>query len=367
VNVIPPGHEIPVVPDDPKDPTDPKETDPALINTHKKPPIKVQPGKRNDEEDDQTIVIDEKKDEITVDNPITVGTVAPTARQTFTLGDSAAGALDAQTMYDAQTRAAMQGTPQEVMARAQAAAAQTAQTQSDAAIRQAVKGAKTAGAMGGQAALAGSGQGADAYGAGMQQGLSQYFDTTKLGATLGADASGRLSKAEMLKASQEQADASLAGQQDMAANSLAMSKYGMDLQDAQAKAALAAGIKQGKDESIKDFYLRLIGAGAALIPLISDRNLKESIEPKDITRGLDKIKGYAYKYKGNPRQEAGVMVQDLEKTPMKPAVIQTPVGKAIDPAKLSTMNTAALSEHEKRIKGIERMLKGLSGIPKGKE
>jgi hypothetical protein len=39
----------------------------------------------------------------------------------------------------------------------------------------------------------------------------------------------------------------------------------------------------------------------------------------------------------------------------------------IEPGKLTTMNTAALSEHEKRIKGIERMLKGLSGIPKGKE
>jgi hypothetical protein len=141
----------------------------------------------------------------------------------------------------------------------------------------------------------------------------------------------------------------------------------MDLQDAQAKASLAAGIKEQKDAQFTNFITGLLGAGTNLVGLkrYSDKNLKEEITPKDITRGLDKIKGYAYKYKGNPRQEAGIMAQELEKTAMAPAVIQGPQGKMVDGGKLSTMNTAALSEHEKRIKGIERMLKGLSGIPKG--
>ena len=97
--------------------------------------------------------------------------------------------------------------------------------------------------------------------------------------------------------------------------------------------------------------------------LFSDENLKEDIAPDDMTQGLDKIGGYSYKYKGAPREEAGVMAQDLERTPMAPAVVDTPKGKMVDTRRLTTMNTAALSEHEKRLKDIERLVQSLGNIP----
>lgn len=255
-------------------------------------------------------------------------------------GGSTTNALPQMTNYDANVQAALgNGNPAEAMKLAQAAAAQTAQMQSDAAIRQAVKGAKTSGAMGGQAALMGTSAGADAYGQGMTQGTQQYFDTTKLGASLGSEMSQRLARGE-----------SLSAQERMAAAQLKQSK-------AQGDAAVTQGyINSG------------IGLIGGIAGLFSDENLKEEIKPKDITRGLDKITGFAYKYKGQPRQEAGIMAQDLEKTAMAPAVIDTPQGKMVETKRLSTMNTAALAEHEKRLKDIERLVKGMGEIqkPKGK-
>ena len=259
-------------------------------------------------------------------------------------GGSALNASPQMQTYDTGTQGALaNGDPAQAMKLAQAAAAQTAQTQSDAAIRQAVKGAKTAGAMGGQAALMGLGAGADAYGQGLTQGTQQYFDTTKLGASLGSEMSQRLARQEQMAAQAAQAAAAL------------------KQQGSQNNAAITQGyINSG------------VNAVASLLPLFSipsDKNLKEDIKPKDITRGLDKITGFAYKYKGSPRQEAGVMAQDLEKTAMKPAVMETPIGKVVDGGKLSTMNTAALSEHEKRLKEIEKLVKSLGSVskPKGKE
>lgn len=239
---------------------------------------------------------------------------------------SAQGANAQMVGYDRYVKNAMGASPAEAMQMANAAAQQQGQQQADAAIRQAVKGAKTAGAMGGQAALAGSAQGASGYGQGLESGRTQYFDTTKLGASLGSEMSTRQARAEQtaagLKAAQMSADAS--------------------------------------KPSGWDIFGNVLGGVGAVAGLFSDRNLKDNIEPDDITRGLGKIKGYSYQYKGAPRQEAGVIAQDLEKTAMAPAVFETPNGKAIDTRRLSTMNTAALSEHEKRLNDIARIVKGLA-------
>jgi len=250
---------------------------------------------------------------------------------------SAAGAGQQMEHYDQYAKAAMGASPAEAMQLAQNAAQQMGQQQADAAIRQSVKGAKTAGAMGGQAALAGSAQAAGAYGQGVESGRQQYFDTTKLGATLGSEMSSRQARAAQTEAGVEATKS--------AAES---SKYATD------KAAKSA------QPSGWDTFGKVLGAAGGVAALFSDRNLKEDIQPDRLTRGLEKIKGYAYRYKGSPRQESGVIAQDLEKTAMAPAVFETPKGKAIDTNRLSTMNTAALSDQEKRLKNIEKIIGALA-------
>lgn len=244
--------------------------------------------------------------------------------------DSTIGAKQQMQQYDQYTQAGMGANPAETMQKAQAAAAQTAQSQSDLAVQQAMKAARTGGAMQGQAALAGAGQAANAYGQAQQAGQQQYFDTTKLGATLGAGMSGRLAQSEESK------------------------------RNAQAAAAANATAQRGQNLGVLGSTIGMVGGIAGLF---SDKNLKDDIKPaKD--NGLDKIGDYEYKYKDSPRQERGIIAQELEETSMAPAVMDTPDGKMIDTRRLTTMNTGALSGHEKRLKDIERLVKGLSGIKK---
>lgn len=277
-------------------------------------------------------------------------TVAPGQAAQYN-AQSAAGAADQRAAYDAYTRQAMGASPADAMKMAQAAAAQTAQTESDAAVRQAAKAAKTSGAMGGQAALAATGKAADAYGAGMARGQQQYFDTTQLGAQLGSEAASRLSRAAGTEAAQE---ASRLGAET--------SMYGTDVAAQSSRYATDAASEAAKKAANQQMFGNILGTVGGVAALFSDRNLKEDIRPASFADGLDRIKSYTYRYKGGDRPEAGVMAQDLEKTPMAPAVMETPKGKMIDTRRLSSMNTAALGEHEKRLKDIERMVSSLGEI-----
>ena len=267
-----------------------------------------------------------------VSSPATTNATTPTA--TTPAMSSTTGAGQQMTDYDAYTKAAMGASPAEAMQQAQAAARQTAQTQSDQAIAEAVKAGKTAGAMGGQAALGAQSQAATAYGEGLESGTQQYFDTTKLGASLGSEMSNRLATAEQTEAQKELAAAQLAEQ----AKSRKQSLFG-----------------------------NIIGAVGGIASLFSDRDLKEDIAPDKLNEGLEKIRGYTYKYKGLPREEAGIIAQDLEETNMAPAVVETPKGKMIDTRRLTTMNTAALADQEGRLKAIEKLLGEIKNIPAPKK
>ena len=157
--------------------------------------------------------------------PATAPVAAPVAAPAApSVAPSAQGANGQMVAYDKYVQNAMGESPAEAMQLANAAAQQQGQQQADAAIRQAVKGAKTAGAMGGQAALAGSAQGASGYGQGLESGRTQYFDTTKLGASLGSEMSTRQARAEQtaagLKAAQMSADASKPSGWDIFGNAL---------------------------------------------------------------------------------------------------------------------------------------------------
>lgn len=265
---------------------------------------------------------------------------APVAPVATTPAPAAPAPVDATTgaganmqTYDAATAAAMAGGPAATMERANAAAREEAQRQSDAAVAQAVKAGKTGGLMGGQAALGAQSQAAGAYGTGMAQGQNQYQGYTQLGAQLGESMAGRLSTARG---------------QDIAAKQA----------EEQARAA--------KAQERQSLFGNIFGAVGGIASLFSDRRLKENVkEAPSLSDSISKIKSYTFSYRGKDRPEAGVMAQDLERTAMAPAVMDTPEGKMIDTRRLTTMNTATIAEQGDRMKKIEKMIRELKGVTRG--
>lgn len=75
--------------------------------------------------------------------------------------------------------------------------------------------------------------------------------------------------------------------------------------------------------------------------------------------------GYSYEYKDPKNGEGryvGPMAQDLEKTPAGRSVVEDgPNGKQIDTARLSLVNTAAVSEQQREIDELRRHLAALNG------
>jgi len=85
------------------------------------------------------------------------------------------------------------------------------------------------------------------------------------------------------------------------------------------------------------------GLLSAIGGLFSDEKVKEDVKKApDLHEILKKIKPVAFKYKEEVGQgdgeHVGVTAQDLEKTPMKENVINTPAGKMIHPGKQENSN-----------------------------
>lgn len=211
-----------------------------------------------------------------------------------------------------------------VEGQAQREAAQTA----DLATKQAAKGAKTAGMMTGQAALAAARGGADAYGGALAGARQSLRDQYSQAAGMQTGALGTM--------------AGIGGEAEKAR--LATRAQNLDL---------AGKVISGGAEVAK-----------VAIPL-SDKNAKTDIKPVSMGDSLSKIKAYAYRYKGSPDQQTGVMAQDLEKGAFAPAVVEMGGQKRVDSGKLSLQNTAALSEHEKKLREIEKIVKSLEGAKRG--
>jgi hypothetical protein len=82
---------------------------------------------------------------------------------------------------------------------------------------------------------------------------------------------------------------------------------------------------------------------------------------------LRPAQGYSYEYKdprapgAAPGRQVGPMAQDLEHTAAAAAVHDTPHGKVVDTPRLTMVNTAALSEQQRKTQELERQLAALSG------
>ena len=262
------------------------------------------------------------------------------ATQPDLFDQSAAGAAGYGSAYDAATAADTAGGAAATMQRAQDAARSTAQTQSDLAVQQAAKAAKTSGMMGGQAALAATGQAANSYGQGLESGINQYGQNVTREAQLGEGMSGRLATAGQGKVGQQNANT--------------------------AQISAAAQAAQAKTDSQNALFGNILGTVGGIAGLFSDRRLKDNVKKgPSYSDSMAKLKTYTFSYKGSDRPEGGIMAQDLEKTAMAPAVVDTPQGKMLDTRRLTAMNTAAIGEQSARTKRIEKMLAEMKGVDRG--
>lgn len=108
-------------------------------------------------------------------------------------------------------------------------------------------------------------------------------------------------------------------------------------------------------------------AGATALPYIisaigaiaSDKNLKTDIKDGKgmLSSVANAVKGKTYSYKSSPdRGEYGIIAQDLEKTPLKSTVIDTPQGKMVDTRRLTTANTGMISELSDKLDKVIGMI-----------
>ena len=128
-------------------------------------------------------------------------------------------------------------------------------------------------------------------------------------------------------------------------------------------AALRSGAFQAQsDQAAKDLASNqsLVGGlfslgGTLGAAALSDKNLKENVQPFDAQKFMDEITGYKYTYK-DPKHgsgpQVGVMAQDVEKVAPQ-MVDDTSEGKMIDYNKAGGPLFASLSNLNERLKKIE--------------
>jgi hypothetical protein len=101
----------------------------------------------------------------------------------------------------------------------------------------------------------------------------------------------------------------------------------------------------------------LVSTGAGVLSMLSDRRLKEDIEPEstvDIRDFLNAIKPSAYRYKGAAEPKVGVMAQDVERSGMGRTIVKnTPIGKAIDIPSATGAMLASLADLNRRLAKVE--------------
>jgi hypothetical protein len=103
-----------------------------------------------------------------------------------------------------------------------------------------------------------------------------------------------------------------------------------------------------------------LGTGASAAALIfSDKNVKTDIKDgwgilEHVTRS---VSPKSFNYKGDDTQRQGILAQDLEKTPLKSTVIDTPQGKMVDTNQLTTANTGMISELSRKVDNLAKFMK----------
>lgn len=225
------------------------------------------------------------------------------------------------------------------------------------AARQALSAAKTSGLNVGQAALSTGQTGAETYantyGTALGQGMDRYQGATGQFGTLAGQRAGE-----------------------------ALTARGQDVAAKTASSQLAAQTAATQAQQQQSNTMGWLGFGASVLgALLSDENAKKNIEPTvDISPVLAKLRAtntpkttveqvlakvrpvkFDYKGEGDGSNRVGIIAQDLEKTPLKEAVINTPEGKVIDTPQLTGGNTAMILELAQMLIDTRKELQSLKG------
>jgi len=216
---------------------------------------------------------------------------------------------------------------------AQGQAAQSAQAGTTQAIRNALQASRSSGLNKGQSALAGAQQAGNAYTGlyqgGLESGRNQYQNAAN---TFGAQTNQ--ATANQMNALNTQANIA-AGQ-------------GTNAQNQAANAQGAFNSTMGA-----------IGKGIGAVgQLLSDKNAKEDIKgSSSLDEIMKKIKPVDFKYKEGTGMDGedrtGVLAQDLEKTPLAAAVMDTPQGKQINTDELSPAVLNLVLQLAQKVKDLE--------------
>lgn len=199
---------------------------------------------------------------------------------------------------------------------------QMGQQASDVGTQKAIQAARTAGLNKGQAAIMGSGQAGQNYVGGQQTGQLAGMNAYGQGANTQLNATGV----------QGAVGANQAG---LGTNQIT----GSTNQSAQGNQATG-------------------GLLSAIGGLFSDKKQKEDVKAApDVMAILAKLDPVRFKYKPEAEEgsgeHVGVMAQDIEKTPMKENVVDTPEGKMVDTRKQEMSNLDLIVQLASKIKELE--------------
>lgn len=211
---------------------------------------------------------------------------------------------------------------------------------------------------------------------GLQQQLAMQRSAAAGAAPQNAAMAARVAANNMGRASSGMAgNAAMAGiaERNAATQALGQGILGMRGQDVNvalgsrgnAIQALGNVLGKPKEPGFWDYATSIAGAGLNALALrdngsntTSDERAKKNIQDADADsrRMLDGLRAYTYKYK-NERdgkgKQYGIMAQDLERSGLGHAVMDTPEGKKVHGAKLATGLAALVSSVHRRVSKLE--------------
>jgi hypothetical protein len=233
---------------------------------------------------------------------------------------------------------------------AEGAASKQAQQASTQGTQAALRASRSSGLNAGQAALASGQQAANTYqnslAQGTQQGIQNYMGATGQFAGQGAEMAGRANSAlnAQLGASQAQAQAAqgqaaIGAQQQSQANQTAQTTWGAIGNVVGAAPMIASDVNVKKNiEGILD--------------KVGIREKKPASTLDEILRKIDPVK-FDYQNEPDGTDHIGTIAQQVEDSPLKNAVVDTPQGKALNTAELSASYLPIIIEMATRIKALE--------------
>ena len=259
---------------------------------------------------------------------------------------------------------------QKAQASARGLAEEQAKQSALGAARASLSAAKTSGLNAGEAALSSGAQAGqtygDIYGQQVNQGINQYSTATGQFGTLAGQRSGEQLTARGQDIAAKTASNQLAAQtaeanaQRQTQNTMGWLGFGANvlgalLSDENAKKNIQPTMEPTKNADVSGVLAKLRTNSTAKQPIAVQKTTVEQV--------LAKVRPVKFDYKdeGDGANRVGVIAQDIEKSPLKAAVIDTPQGKAIDTAQLTGGNTAMILELAQMVNDLRKELAQVKG------